>query len=211
MESFRYRETIKSERLWGILLALYCACLIISNVLASKVFALGPFTLPCGVILFPVVYILNDVLAEVYPLAKVRKGIFMGFGLNLLAVICFEIAVILPGYGDNIFGQLLGSSWRVLLASFVAYLVGSSINAQIMNHMHTRDGEKRLFWRCVASTLIGETLDAFLFCTIAFVGLMPMKVLFIMVASQAVIKTLYEIVVFPATRKVIQKVKTDLA
>lgn len=211
MKPYSYKESIKSEHLWGILLALYCACLIISNVLASKVFALGPLTLPCGVILFPVVYILNDVLAEVYPLAKVRKGIFIGFGLNLLAVVCFEIAVILPGYGDNIFGQLLGSSWRVLLASFAAYLVGSSVNAQIMNHMHTRDGEKFLFWRCVASTVIGESIDALIFCSIAFAGLMPIKVLVIMIASQAAIKTLYEILVFPATRKIIQKVKTTLA
>lgn len=205
--NYGYRESIKGEKLWAILLALYCACLIISNVLAAKVFALGPFTLPCAVIIFPVVYILNDVMAEIFPLAKVRKGIFVAFGLNLLAVICYEIAIILPGYGENVFAAVLGSSWRVLIASFLAYLVGSNLNAFIMNRMHSKSGEKLLFIRCVSSTIVGETIDAFIFISIAFYGVMDTPVLLTMICAQALFKILYEVVIYPATHVVIRKVK----
>ena len=204
---YKYNENFKGERLWAILLSIYCACLIISNVLAAKVFALGPFTLPCAVIIFPIVYILNDVLAEIFPLARVRKGILLGFGLNLLAVICFEVAIVLPGYGENVFAEVLGSSWRVLLASFVAYLVGSTCNATIMSRMHTRAGEKRLFFRCFLSTVVGEGLDAILFIAIAFYGTMDNITLLIMIGAQAAFKILYEVVVFPLTNAVIKKVK----
>ena len=205
--NYKYRESIRSERLWGILLAIYCACLIISNVLASKVFALSSFTLPCAVIIFPVVYILNDVMAEIFPLAKVRKGILMGFGLNLLAVLCFEIAIVLPGYGENVFATVLGSSWRVLIASFVAYLIGSTCNASVMSIMHKQAGEKQLFVRCILSTVVGETLDAFIFISIAFYGSMDNSVLLTMICAQAVFKIGYEVIVFPLTNTVVKRVK----
>lgn len=205
-----YREN-KYSKLWGILLSIYCACLIISNVLASKVFLLGFVVMPCGVIIFPVVYILNDMMAEIFPLERVRKGIFLAFGLNLLAVICYEIAIMLPGLGENVFATVLGSSWRVLIASFTAYLVGSNMNAFIMHRMHKRDGEARLFSRCIFSTIVGEFMDAVIFITIAFFGTMPTDQLLVMIAGQAIFKTLYEIVVFPATNVIIRKTKARLA
>jgi uncharacterized integral membrane protein (TIGR00697 family) len=204
---YNYQASIRGERIWGKLLAVYCACLIISNVLAAKIAVIGSFTLPCGVLIFPVVYILNDVMAEVFPLDKVRKGIFMGFGLNLLAVVCFEIAIVLPGFTDNAFGEVLGSSWRVLLASFTAYLIGSTCNATVMSVLHKKSGERRLFFRCIASTIVGETLDAFIFISIAFFGTMDNTILFTMICTQALFKILYEVVVFPLTNVVIRKVK----
>lgn len=208
--SYEYRFSWKSARLWSIFLAAYCACLIISNVLASKVFGLGPFTLPCAVIIFPVVYILNDMMAELFPLDQVRRGILMAFGLNLLAVICYEIAIILPGYGENVFATVLGSSWRVLIASFLAYLVGSNFNAWIMAKLHARHGDSKLFYRCVLSTIVGETLDAIIFIGIAFMGTMDNKTLLTMIAAQASFKILYEVIVYPLTRKLINKAKTTL-
>lgn len=210
MNTFTYKASMKSERFWGILLAMYCSCLIISNVLASKVFGLGPFTMPCGVIIFPVVYILNDVMAEIFPLQQVRRGILMAFGLNLLAVVCYEIAIILPGFGENIFAEVLGSSWRTLLASFTAYLVGSNINALIMNKMHSKFGENHLFLRCVVSTVFGESLDACIFIGIAFFGVMDNATLLMMILGQAVFKTLYEILMYPATRVIIARIKKAL-
>ena len=203
----RKGPAIRREQLWGVLLAVYCSCLIISNVLAAKVAVIGSFTLPCGVLIFPVVYILNDVMAEVFSLKKVRRGILMGFGLNLLAVACFEVAILLPGFEGNAFGEVLGSSWRVLLASFTAYLVGSNLNAITMSVLHTRCGERLLFARCFLSTIIGETVDAFIFITIAFYGTMPNSILFTMIVTQALFKIAYEAVVFPATNVVIKHAK----
>jgi hypothetical protein len=131
----------------------------------------------------------------------------MAFGLNLLAVICYEIAIILPSYGENMFASVLGSSWRVLIASFLAYLVGSNVNATIMNRMHNGSGERLLFVRCITSTIAGETLDAFIFISIAFYGTMDNSVLFTMICAQALFKILYEAIVFPLTNVVIKKVK----
>lgn len=210
MNTFKYRASLKSERMWGVLLAAYCACLIISNVLACKVFLLGPLTLPCGVIIFPVVYILNDVMAEIFPLNQVRRGILMAFAMNLLAVICYEIAIILPGFGDNVFAEVLGSSWRTLLASFTAYLVGSNVNAWVMNTMHNKFGERHLFLRCTVSTVMGEFLDACIFIGIAFYGVMDNKTLLTMILGQATFKTLYEVVMYPATRVIIARIKKEL-
>jgi uncharacterized integral membrane protein (TIGR00697 family) len=210
-EPYVYRNTRVSERLWGKLLATYCACLIISNVLASKVFLLGPFTLPCAVIIFPVVYILNDMMAELFPFHKVRAGIFMAFALNLLAVVCYEIAIYLPGVGENVFAQVLGNSWRVLIASFLAYLVGSNLNAWIMHVQHFRNGDKKLFARCILSTIVGEFADAVIFIGIAFFGTMPVTALLQMILAQASFKILYEVVAFPLTNIVIKKAKNTLA
>lgn len=209
--TYIYHEDIRSERLWAILLSIYCCCLIISNVLASKIALLGSITLPCGVLIFPVVYILNDMMAELFPLAKVRKGIFLAFGLNLLAVVLYEIAIVMPGLDNGAFGAVLGSSWRVLLASFTAYLVGSNMNALIMSKLHHKDGDKNLFLRCISSTIVGEFLDALIFIAIAFYGTMDNSVLLVMILSQAVFKILYEAVIYPVTRYVINRAKTSLS
>jgi uncharacterized integral membrane protein (TIGR00697 family) len=209
--AYSYRATIRSERLWGVLLSVYCACLIISNVLASKVFLLGPFTLPCAVIIFPVVYILNDMMAELYPLAKVRRGILIAFALNLLAVICYEVAIWLPGIGENVFAAALGSTVRVLFASFLAYLVGSNLNAWIMHVQHYRNGDSRLFVRCILSTIVGEFVDAVIFIGIVFFDAMPWQALLQMIVAQASFKILYEIIVFPATNAIIKDTKIYLA
>lgn len=210
MNSYVYKDNLKGERVWGKLLAVYCACLIISNVLAARVFCLGPFTLPCAVVIFPVVYIINDLMAEIFPLAKVRKGIMMAFILNAVAVLFYEIAILLPGYGDTAFAEVLGSSWRVLIASFIAYLVGSNLNALVMNKMHNKFGEKGLFFRCMLSTVVGEFLDALIFITIAFYGTMDNQTLLTMIIAQACFKIAYELVVFPLTGVIINKTKKAL-
>lgn len=198
---------IARERLWGVLLAAYCACLIISNVLAAKVFVLREVVLPCGVIIFPVVYILNDMLAELFDWARVRKGILFAFGLNLLATVCIEIACFLPGIGENLFAEVLGSSWRVLIASFAAYLIGTNSNAWIMHLMHEKDGDKRLFNRCLFSTIVGEFLDALVFIYIAFYGTLPTGAIASMILAQAGFKIIYEAVAFPLTRLAIKKAR----
>lgn len=196
--------------LFSILTAIFCTCLIISNILAFKTFTLADITLPCAVILFPLVYIVNDILAEVYGYEKARKVIFLGFILNLLAVICYQIAICLPApeyfTGQEAFATVLGNSLRVLLASFTAYIVGSLVNAKVMTVMKQK-AEKHLFSRCILSTFCGEGLDAIIFITIAFYGTMPLIALISMIIAQALFKTVYEIIIYPATWKTIHFVK----
>lgn len=204
-------KTTKTN-MYQILTAVFVGCLLISNVLASKTFAIGSVVLPSAVILFPIVYITNDVLAEIYGFKKTRNMVFLGFIINAVAVIAYQIAILLPAPsfatdGAAAFALTLGSSWRVLLGSFTAYIVGSLLNAVVMVRMKAKL-EKQLMLRCILSTLLGESVDALIFISIAFAGTMPVETLFIMIGAQAAFKTVFELVCYPATRLVIKKMRT---
>ena len=197
-----------------VLVTVYVACLLISNVTAVKTFSLGPFSLPAAVLLFPIVYIVNDLLAEVYGFKKARNAIYLGFILNLFMVVYFTIAIVLPAgpfFGaQEAFATILGSTPRMLIASLSAYLIGSTLNAKIMVYMRDASACKggfALFSRCITSTFFGELCDSLIFITIAFVGAMPIAQILAMVVTQALFKTLYELVVFPLTHIVIKKVR----
>ena len=128
-------ENMTKTELYAILSGVFTACLIVSNIIAGKTFDFFSFVLPCGVIIFPIIYIVNDVLAEVYGYEKARNVILLGFFMNLLAVIAYNITIILPApvffENSEAFGIVLGSTLRLLVASFIAYLVGSLVNAKI--------------------------------------------------------------------------------
>lgn len=199
------------NELFNILTAVFVACLLITNVMAVKTFTLGSIVLPTAVILFPVVYIVNDVLAEVYGFHKAKKVIYLGFALNLLAVTAYSVGIMLPApvFATEIadaFAMVLGSTGRMLVASFAAYLVGSLVNAYVMTALKKKL-EKYLMFRCIASTAVGEGLDALIFITIAFYGTMPMADLVTMVVAQATFKTLFEVVFYPVTKQVIKRVE----
>ncbi|WP_405269296.1 queuosine precursor transporter [Methanobrevibacter sp.] len=204
-------ENLTKNELYATLTGIFTACLIISNIIAGKTFDFFSFTLPCGVMIFPIIYIVNDVLAEVYGYEKARRVILLGFFMNLIAVICYSITIWLPApaffENSQAFEIVLGSTFRLLMASFAAYLVGSLVNAKMMTYLKKWDEEK-LFFRCILSTLFGEGLDAIIFITIGFLGTMPTEALLTMIVVQALFKTVYEIIVYPITRSVIAKVKS---
>ena len=196
--------------LYPIITALFCGCLIISNILASKTFSLYDIILPCGVVIFPLVYIVGDVLTEIYGFKLAKRTIYLGFIINLIAVIAYQIAIFLPGTDlatSNAFSIILGSTPRILIASLISYLVGSYVNAYFMKILKERYTDY-LFARCSISTLFGEGLDAIIFITIAFAGLMPNEVLITMIICQGAFKIIYEIIVYPITRTVINWIKS---
>lgn len=196
--------------LYAILTGIATACLIISNILAFKTFTFFNIILPCAVIIFPIVYIVDDVLAEIYGFQNARRVIYLGFIMNLVAVILYNIAIMLPAptyfTGSQAFQLVLSNSLRVLLASFTAYFFGSLLNAYVMVYLKEK-AEKYLFIRCIVSTLCGEGLDALLFISIAFYGTMPLIALIGMIIAQALFKTIYEVIVYPLTRIVINNIK----
>lgn len=201
------KTSLTSEKLLVITAALYCCCLIVSNTIAGKTFDFfGIASLPCAVVIFPVVYIANDLLTEVYGFKTARTVILTGFAANLIAVAAYAATIALPSSaffaGQDAFSAVLGNTPRLLLASFAAYLVGSFANAKVMQVMKGWDDDK-LMLRCISSTLVGETLDATIFIVIGFAGTMPVVALFTMVVAQAAFKTVYEVIVYPVTRKVI--------
>ena len=166
--------------------------------------------MPCGVVIFPLVYIVGDVLTEIYGFTLAKRTIYLGFIINLIAVIAYQIAIFLPGTDSatsNAFSIILGSTPRILIASLISYLVGSYVNAYFMKILKERYTEY-LFARCSISTLFGEGLDAIIFITIAFAGLMPNEVLITMIICQGAFKIIYEIIVYPITRTVINWIKS---
>lgn len=201
---------MKKENLYGILSGVFCASLIISNILAFKTFMIGNFVLPTAVILFPIVYITNDILAEIFGYEKTKQVVITGFIMNIIAVIGYNIAIALPApsyfTGQEAFSLVLSNTLRVLIASMSAYMIGSLVNAKVMEKMKNKFKDK-LMLRCVISTLVGEGLDALIFITIAFLGTMPITTLLVMILCQATFKTLYEIVCYPVTKVLIEKAR----
>jgi len=190
---------------------LFATCLLISNILASKIMMVGPWAAPAGVLIFPLAYIINDVIAEVWGYQKARLIIWAGFGVNVMAVLFFSAGIAVPAAGfwtgQEAFATTLGSAPRIVAASLLAYLLGSFLNAFLMSKFKVLTRGKGFSVRAVVSTLVGEGADSLIFITIAFAGIFPLQVLLKMIATQALIKTVYEIAVLPLTICVVKKVK----
>ena len=193
------------------LVALYCVALIISNVVSGKLIEVFGQTLTAGIFLFPIVYIIGDILPEVYGLKVTRKIILLGFFLNLIAVGFFMFTLWLPYpifWGNQkSFEDVLSFTPRLLAASFAAYLVGTNANAWAMVYIKKLTNSKYLWMRTIGSTILGEGLDSIIFITIAFFGIVPNDQLPIMILSQVVFKTVYEALATPITYFVINKFK----
>lgn len=190
---------------------LFCVCLILSNFLESKLIQIGPIQATGGLIIFPIAYILNDCIAEVWGYKKARLIIWAGFAMNFFAVAVAQLAIALPSApyyeGQEAFASVFGATVRIAIASFIAFLVGSFLNAYVMSKMKVASKGKGFGYRAIASTLIGESADSLIFFPIAFAGIVPFNDLLILIASQAALKTLYEIVILPITIKVVNLVK----
>lgn len=196
----------KKINIYTGLLSLYCVALVVSNIISNRTFEIWQFTLPSAVIVFPIIYIINDVFTECYGFKMASQAIWTAFGLNLMAVVFFNIAVNLPTTTDySSYNIVLGNTLKPLIASVLAYLLGSFVNAKIMD---TLRNHKSLMLRCVLSTLFGETIDAAIFISIVFIGIMDFKTVCTMIITQAIFKTLYEIIVYPITKKVIKTIKS---
>lgn len=198
--------------LYTALAALFVQCLIVANIIAGKLWA-APFgiLLTTGVFCFPVVYIIGDVIPEVYGLEKARKVILLGFALNALAVIFFYLCLWAPSpefwKNQDAFQVVLGFTPRLLLASAVGYLAGTNVNAWAMVDIKKMTGPKWLFVRTIGSTIIGEGIDSVIFVFIAFWGTLNFEMLCSMVVAQAAFKIVYEVLATPLTYAVINWVK----
>ena len=189
----------------------FCVCLVAANLLETKVVQLGPVAVTAGLLVFPISYIINDCIAEVWGFRKARLIIWMGFLMNFLAVALGQIAVALPAApfweGEEGFNFVFGMAPRIAVASLLAFLVGSFMNAYVMSRMKVASRGKHFSVRAVVSTLAGESADSLIFFPLAFGGLMPLDELGKMMIVQVVLKTLYEIVILPVTVRVVSYVK----
>lgn len=190
---------------------LFATCLLISNILASKIMMIGSWSAPAGVLIFPIAYIINDLMVEVWGFQKARLIIWAGFGVNVLAVLFFSLGIVVTAAPfwekQDAFASVLGSTPRIVGASMLAYLLGSFLNAWVMSKFKVLTKGKGFSIRAIFSTLVGEGADSIIFISIAFAGIFPVKVLLIMIGTQAIIKIVYEIAVLPLTIWVVNKVK----
>ncbi len=195
-----------------ILTVLFCVCLIVSNLMEIKTVDIGPLTITAGVIVFPISYILNDCITEIYGFARARFVIWLGFAANLLVSLLLQVGIILPGSpewsGQEAMEMIFGAVPRIFAASFIAFLCGSLANAWIMSRMHRAAGSDRGFsLRAIVSTLGGETIDSAIFFPIAFAGSLPWSVIVSLMISQAILKTAYEIIVLPLTISIVNRLR----
>lgn len=199
-------------RIYYTFMVVFCCAIIISNVLAAKTLSLGFLTLPASILTFPAVYILNDMLSDIFGFKKARRVIIAGFIGALSAAVAFQVAILLPGIDSpstEAFSQALGNSWRILLGSFASYLAGSILNAFVMARLKKRF-ENYLFFRCVFSTVLGESVDSIIFITVAYAGIYDPIIIITMIGSQIALKSLYEVIAYPATKVVINRVRKSL-
>ena len=203
---------------------LFCVCLITANVLETKQLSFGPINLTAGIIVFPVSYIINDVVCEVWGYGRTRMLIWMGFAMNFFFVIMGAIADWIPGapywHGQEGFHTVFGLAPRIAAASFIAFIAGSFMNAYVMSKMKlssqqnrgAQDGGAQNFARsfsarAVLSTVFGEVTDSIIFFPLALGGVIPWEEMPSLMLSQVALKTLYEIIVLPVTIRVVEFTK----
>jgi uncharacterized integral membrane protein (TIGR00697 family) len=193
-----------------VLAGLYCACIVISNIIVGKQIGFAGVAINTAMILFPIVYIVNDVVVEAYGYKTAKTIIWAGFACAAVAALAYQVTLMIPGAenftNQTAFEAVLGATPRILLGSMVAYLVGSFINAKVMAKMKAAF-PKQLFARCATSTLAGETIDAIVFYLLAFAFVLPWSVIVSLIVSASIIKVVFEVVMYPVTRRVIGKVK----
>ena len=194
--------------LLGILLNV---CLIAANLLETKVIQVGSITVTAGLLVFPISYIINDCIAEVWGFKKARLIIWSGFAMNFFVVALGLIAVALPAApfweGELHFDFVFGMAPRIVVASLLAFLVGSFLNAYVMSKMKVASGGRNFSARAIWSTVVGETADSLIFFPIAFGGLIAWPELLVMMGTQIVLKSLYEVIILPITIRVVKAVK----
>ena len=190
---------------------LFNICLVASNLLETKVIQIGCITATAGVIVFPISYIINDCIAEVWGFKKARLIIWSGFLSNFLVIGLAQIAVMLPAApfweGEEGFNFVFGMAPRIAIASLLAFLVGSFLNAVVMSKMKIASSGKNFSLRAIVSTLIGESADSLIFFPIAFAGLIPANEILIMIGTQAILKSVYEAIILPITIRIVEYIK----
>ncbi len=197
--------------LYMLFTVLFCICLITANLLETKQIAIAGLNLTGGLLVFPLSYIINDCVCEVWGYKKARMMIWTGFAMNLVFVLFGALADAIPGApywtNDEGFHAIFGLAPRIVAASFIAFLIGSFINAYVLDRMKAVSGGRHFSARAIVSTILGESADSLIFFPIALLGIVPTRELFIIILTQVIIKTLYEILVLPITVRIVKQTK----
>lgn len=197
--------------LFMIFSILFCVCLITANILETKQIQVLSVSLTGGLIVFPVSYIINDCVCEVWGYSKARMLIWLGFAMNFFFVMVGALCDAIPGapYWNNGegFHAIFGLAPRIAVASFIAFICGSFINAYVMSKMKIASNGKNFSLRAILSTVAGESIDSLIFFPLALSSVVPAKELILLMVWQVILKTVYEIIALPITIRVVKALK----
>lgn len=200
------------KKLLPYITGFFVCTLIISNILATKMVAVGPFVFDGGTLIFPFSYIISDLLAEVYGFRQTWKIIVFGFIITIFVNLNILLISILPAepswHFQKDFDNILLQMPRITLGSIFGYLAGNYSNSVFLSVIKVKTEGRFLFIRTIGSTLVGEFLDSFIFVVIAFLGLYNFKILLVMAFSNYAFKTFIEVIFTPLTYKVVNFVKS---
>ncbi len=201
----------KNYRFIDLITATFVAVLILSNISSTKILSLGWFSFDGGTIIFPLSYIFGDILTEVYGYARSRRVIWTGFAMNLLMVLVFWIVGKLPPaldwpYQDS-FMNILGVVPRIVLGSLCAFIVGEFMNSFVLAKLKVKTNGKFFFVRAIGSTVVGQFFDTTIFLLIAFVGVLPLNLIWVIWVSNYIFKIGTEIILYPLTKRIVAWLK----
>lgn len=192
----------------AILFGVYAAALLIQNILALKTIDIWVFSMTTGILVSPIVFMAQDVESEIYGYKHARTMILLGYLMNFLFTALVSLAIIIsPSVAytnQGAFSAIFSTTWRITIASFAAYTIGSLMNAKIMTMQKEKHG---LFFRAIFSTIVGQFLDNAIFCFGAFLGVLPFNVIAMMVLGATIWEIVYEIILYPITKRVIEYFK----
>lgn len=204
-------EDVRYSTWFIVIVALFVTCLITANITAVKLVDLFGLVLPAAILIFPLSYIIGDVLTEVYGFRQARRVIWLGFFCNFVTVVAVWMGQLLPAAsfweGQGAYERILGYTPRLLLASFLAYLGGEFANAFVLAKMKIATRGRWLWMRTISSTLVGQGLDSAVFISLAFAGTVPVETLLRAIVTQWLAKSLYEAAVTPLTYGVVNFLK----
>lgn len=203
---------MKKVEIEKYLFGIYCAGIIIQNILATKNIDITIFTVTTGILVSPLVFIIQDIQTEIFGYKKAKKMIILGYLMNFIAIMLYTFSISIPSSSTYInqeaFTTILGTTPRIAIASFIAYMIGALINSKVMEKLKNKH-EKNLFFRAISSTVVGQFIDNMLFAVIAFIGILPTQAIISMIVGGTLFEIIYEIIFYPITKKLIQKIKVS--
>lgn len=198
-----------------ILAGVFTAVLVLIPSLSSKFVTIFGLTVVGSTLVFPIVFILNDIFTEVYGFSRTRVIIWTGMLMQIVAAFLYWLVEVLPApdfwANQDAYQSILGQSFRIVLASLTAYFFGEFANSLIVSKLKYKQGGKQggaQAYRFVASTIVGEGLDSLLFMMIAFFGTMPTGDLFKVVVTIWAVKVIYEVAMLPVSMRIANFIKS---